>query len=175
MKTCAFFSILQNTVHISINNFINWEQNSVLVNMFSLGELSLTLRCWTHYWTCYIFAIISPMKRAGSFICTNTNPLFPSMRSSKFGWNWPRGSWRDDFLNFVNAISLLSLLEKSRALHLNKRERKDALYQVVQLAHWFWWRWKCENCTDRRTDDRRSEKLTWGFSSAELKGVIFTD
>ena len=61
---------------------------------------------------------------------------------------------------------------------------KDALCQVwLKLAQWFWRRrWKCEKFRDRRTDrqadgqtdrqttdDRWSEKLTWAFSSGELK------
>ena len=81
--------------------------------MFSLGELSLALRCWTQHWKC-IFAIISPIKRAGPFSCTNSNPLFSRMRCTKFIWNWPSGSTEEDFLNFVYAISLLSFLEKRR-------------------------------------------------------------
>ena len=35
---------------------------------------------------CY-FAIISPWKRAGSFIWTNLNPLHAKMLCAKFGWN----------------------------------------------------------------------------------------
>ena len=70
-------------------------------------------------------------------------------------------------------------LEKGVALHLNKLKSpllKDALCQVwLKLAKWFWnRRWKCEKLTDRQTDgqttDRKwSEKLTWAFSSGELK------
>ena len=67
------------------------------------------------------------------------------------------------------------------ALYLNKHESsspKDALCQVwLKLAQWFWRRrGKGESLqTDirkdrwRATDDRRSEKLTWSFSSGELK------
>ena len=90
--------------------------------------------------------------------------------------------WRRRFLNFVNLFSLFPnylLLEKGGALHLNKLESplpKDALCQVwLKLAQWFWRRrWKCEKFTDRQTDrqttdNRWSEKLTWAFSSGELK------
>ena len=93
--------------------------------------------------------------------------------------------WRRRFLNFINLFSLFRNylpLEKGRALHLNKLEShspKDALCQVwLKLAQWFWRRrWKCEKFTgqtdgqtDRQTtDDRWSEKLTWAFSSGELK------
>ena len=77
-------------------------------------------------------------------------------------------------------------LEKGGSLYLNKLESlspKDALCQFwLKLAQWFWTRrWKCEKFTDgrrttgdqksslRTTDDRWSEKLTWAFSSGELK------
>ena len=89
---------------------------------------------------------------------------------------------RRRFFNFVNVFSLFRNylpLEKGGALHLNKLESpspKDALCQVgLKLAQWFWRRrWKCEKFTDGRTDrqttdDRWSEKLTWAFSSGELK------
>ena len=39
------------------------------------------------------FVIISPWKRAGPFIWTNMNPLYPWMLCAKFGWNWPSGFW----------------------------------------------------------------------------------
>ena len=98
--------------------------------------------------------------------------------------------WRKRFFNFVNVFSLFRNylpLEKGGALHLNKLESpppKDVLCQVwLKLAQWFWRRrWKCEKFTDRQTDgrtngrtdrqtpdDRWSEKLTWAFSSGELK------
>ena len=38
------------------------------------------------------FVIISPWKRAGPFIWTNLNPLYPRMLCAKFGWNWLSGS-----------------------------------------------------------------------------------
>ena len=98
--------------------------------------------------------------------------------------------WRRRFLNFFNVFSLFRNylpLEKGGALHLKKLESplpKDALCQVwLKLAQWFWRRrWTFEKFTDRQTDrrtdrrtdrqtpdDRWSEKLTWAFSSGELK------
>ena len=52
------------------------------------------------------FVIISPWKRAGSFIWTNLNPLNLRMHCSKFGWSWPSGSGEEDFLIYDNAFSL---------------------------------------------------------------------
>ena len=40
---------------------------------------------------CY-FVIITPWKRAGTFIWTNLNSLHPRMLCAKFGWNWLSGS-----------------------------------------------------------------------------------
>ena len=72
--------------------------------------------------------------------------------------------WRRRFLNFVNVFSLFRNylpLEKDRSLYLNKLEfpsPKDALSQVwLKLVQWFWRRrLKCENFTDRRTDERQA-------------------
>ena len=94
------------------------------------------------------FVIISPWKRAGSFIWTNLSPLHPRMLCAKFGWNWLSGSWEEDFLilspYFLLFRNYLSL-EKGRVLHLNKLESsspKDALCQVwLKLAQWFLRRW----------------------------------
>ena len=44
----------------------------------------------------HYFVIISPWKRAGPFIWTNLNPLYPRMFCVKFGWNWPSGSGEED-------------------------------------------------------------------------------
>ena len=90
--------------------------------------------------------------------------------------------WRSS--NFVNVFSLFRKylpLEKGGALHLIKLESplpKHALCQVwLKLAQWFWRRrWKCESLQQLRQRRRRrtthilwSEKLTWVFSSGELK------
>ena len=42
------------------------------------------------------FVIISAWKRAGPFIWTNLNPIYPRMLCAKFGWNWPSGSGKED-------------------------------------------------------------------------------
>ena len=90
------------------------------------------------------------------------------------------------FFNFINVFSLFCNYlpsEKGEALHLNKLESpspRDTLCQVwLKLAQWFSRRrWKCEKFTDKQsdgwtdgqtTDHRWSEKLTWAFSSGELK------
>ena len=69
----------------------------------------------------HYFVIISPWKRAGPFIWTNLNPLHPRMLCAKFGWNWPSGSWEEDFLissMFFRYFCNYLPLEKGWALHL---------------------------------------------------------
>jgi len=34
-------------------------------------------------------------KETSRFIWTNLNPHTPSMIPTKFGWNWPSGSWEE--------------------------------------------------------------------------------
>ena len=90
----------------------------------------------------HYFVFISPWKRAGPFIWTNLNPLHPRMLCAKFGWNWPSGSGEDE-----NVKSLQTDRQTDR-----KTDRRT------------------DGGTDRQTpDDRWSEKLTWAFSSGELK------
>ena len=43
-----------------------------------------------------LFRIISSWKRAGLFIWTNLDPLYPGMQCVKFGSNWPSGSGEED-------------------------------------------------------------------------------
>ena len=43
----------------------------------------------------YIFAIISPGKRASPFIWRILNPLHARMLCAKFGWNYPSGSGKE--------------------------------------------------------------------------------
>ena len=127
------------------------------------------------------FLIISPLKRAGPFMWTNLNPLYPRMLCAKFGWNWPSGSGQEDFLNFLNAFSLFLNylpLEKIGALHLNKIESplpKDALCQVwLKLANWFWKRrfFKFPQCIF--TISQLSPLWKWWVPSFEQTWIPFT-
>ena len=63
-------------------------------------------------------------------------------------------------------------LEKGMVLFLNKLEPpspKDALCQVWLVLEEKMKMLKVYRQTDRKTDDRWSQKLTWVFSSGELK------
>ena len=46
---------------------------------------------------CY-FVIISPWKSLGHFIWITLISLHPRMLCAKFSWNWPSGSWEEEFL-----------------------------------------------------------------------------
>jgi hypothetical protein len=113
---------------------------------------------------------------------------FPSPKDNLYqvwlnlaSWFWRR------FLKMFSVFLLFRYylpLEKGYPLRLNKLESpppKNDLCQVwLKLAQWFWRRSrKCKSLqtdgqTDRQTDrltpdNGRSEKLTWAFSSGELK------
>ena len=53
----------------------------------------------------------------------NLNPLYPRMHCGRFGWNWPSGSGKEDFINFQNVYLLFCYLlkEKGVSLRLNKQ------------------------------------------------------
>ena len=121
--------------------------------------------------------------KGGALIWTKLNTLHPRMLCARLGWNWQSGSGEENFLKVFWLFVRKKRQEKGLTLHLNKIESsspKDALCQVLlKLAKCFWRRrLNCEKFTDRRTDgqtakqttdDRRSEKLSWAFSSDELK------
>ena len=62
-----------------------------------------------------------------------------------------------------------------RLCKLESPSLKDDLCQVwLKLVQWVLEKkWKCEKFTDRQTDDMRTEKLIWPFSSGELKRKVF--
>ena len=60
--------------------------------------------------------IISPWKRAEPFIWTNLNLLHPKIISANFGWNWPSGSGKEDFLNlsmYFRYFVIISIWKKA--------------------------------------------------------------
>ena len=63
------------------------------------------------------FVIISPWKRAGSFIWTDLNTLHQKMLSANFCLNWPSGSGEEDFsfsTIFFRYIVIISTWENAR-------------------------------------------------------------
>ena len=136
------------------------------------------------------FVIISPIEKGVALHLNKFKFQSPKDALCLVWLKLAQWFWRRRFFYFMNIFSLIRNylpLEKGGTFHLNKLESpspKDALCQVwLKLAQWFWRRrWKCEKFTDGRTDrqterrtdrqttdDRWSEKLTWAFSSGELK------
>ena len=94
------------------------------------------------------FCIYLPLEQNLPFIWTNSNPLHQRILWAKFRWNWPSGSWEEDFLFIFNIISQFHNylpLERRRTLHLNQLEfpsTKETLCKVLlKLAQWFWGIW----------------------------------
>ena len=95
-----------------------------------------------------------------------------------FGWNWPIGSWEKDFVNFVNAFLLFRnyLLKNLRGPSFEQSwftftqgcfvSSMVEIGPVVLEKKMKMWK------VYRQTDDRRSLKLTWAFSSGDLKRNI---
>ena len=141
------------------------------------------------YFCCSL--IISPWKRVGPFIWTNLNPFYPRMLCAKFGWNCPSGSGGEDFLITSIYFRYFVIISPwKRAVPFIWTDL-NPLHPRMLCAK-FGWNWpsgseeedenvkslqtdgQTDRQTDRRTDrqttdDRWSEKLTWHFSSGELK------
>ena len=141
------------------------------------------------------FVIISPWKRAGSFIWTNLNPLHPRMLCAKFGWNWLSGSGEEDFLILSMYFHYFIIIFPWKRAGPFIWTNLNPIYPRMLCAK-FGWNWpsvsgeedenvkslqtdgqmdgqtdgRTDGQTDRQTtDDRWSEKLTWASSSGELK------
>ena len=94
-KTINFF--------LRIDWFLIWTNLNPLKPKGALCQVWLKLAQW--FWRRFqissmyfrYFVIISPWKRAWSFIWTNLNPHHPRILCAKCGWIWHRGSRKQDF------------------------------------------------------------------------------
>ena len=104
---------------------------------------------WEDFWILLsyfrYFVITSSWQKAWPFIRTNLNPNHARMLFAKFGWNWPSGSWEEDFIilsMYFRYLVIISPWKKGVALHLNKLESpppKNALCQILlKFVPWFW-------------------------------------
>jgi hypothetical protein len=132
----------------------------------------------------YTFVIISPLKRTWPFIWTNLNSLHPRIMCTKFDWIWPAGSEEEDFLKFSMYFYSFAIISPWRGAIQFLWTNLNPLHSRMICAK-SGYNWssdsgeEVENVkvyrqtdgrTDRRTPDNgRSEKLTWAFSSGELK------
>ena len=128
-----------------------------------------------------LFQNYHPLEKGGALHLNKPESPLPKDALCQVWLKLDQWFWRRRFFNFVNVFSLFRNyppLEKGGALHLNKLESpspKDALCQVsLKLEE----DENVKNFIDRRTDrqtdrpttdDRWLEKLTWAFSSGELK------
>jgi hypothetical protein len=136
-----------------------------------LNDLTLSLQ----------FSDYLPFKRTWPLICKILNSLYLRMICTievwlKLAFWFPIKRVLETFSEFLLFCSYHLLLGKRVVLHLYNSEfpmPKDDLYQVwLKLAQQFWRSRKCKCLTDRQDrqmDNRQSLKLTWDFSSGELK------
>ena len=128
-------------------------------------------------------SIVSPWKRAGSFIWTNLNPLYPRMIYAEFGWIMPSGSGEEGFLSmYFGNFVIISPWKKAwpfiwtnlNPLHqrmlcakigLNLSSGSGEEDKNVKSL-----RQQRRRRQQRRTMDKFwSEKLSWALGSGELK------
>ena len=140
----------------------------------------------------HYFVIISPWKRAGSFICTNLNHLHPRMLCDMVDWNWLSGSGKEDFLipsMYFHYYVIISTWKKARPFIWRTL---NSLHPRMLCAK-FDWNWPSasgeedENVKSLRQRQQQrqqkqqlltmdkfwSEKLTWAFGSGKLKMISF--
>ena len=96
-------------LHLKNGGFPSFEQTWVLITQGCIvqiwlkstsgseGEDFLISSMYFRY-----FVIISPLKRAGSFIWINLKPLHPKVHCAKFGWNWHSGFGLEDL--FISSM-----------------------------------------------------------------------
>ena len=129
------------------------------------------------------FRIISPWKGAGPFSWTNLNPLHPRTLCAKFGWNWFSGSREEDFLISSMYFRYFWIISSWKRAGPFIWTNLNPLHPRMLCAKFGWnspggsgeedenvKSLQTDGRTDRQTPDNRwSEKLTWAFSSGELK------
>ena len=105
------------------------------------------------------------------------------MLCAKFGWNWLSGSGEEDFLISSMYFHYFVIISLWKGAGPFIQTNLNPFYPRMLCAK-FGWNWpsgsgeedenvkslQTDRRTDRqRTDERWSEKLTWAFSSGELK------
>ena len=118
---------------------------------------------------------------------TNLNPIHPRMLCPRFGWDWLSGSGEEDFLVSSIYFRYFVFISPWKRAGPFIWTNLNSLHPRMLCAK-FGWNWPSgsgeedENvkCLRQRQQRRRqwrttdkfwSEKLTWAFSSGELKKV----
>ena len=146
--------------------------------MVEIGPVVLARKLFHFRWCIFAFSLLTPVgKGQGPSFYQNWFPFTQGCFVPKLVKVGPVILEKKifEFRQCIFAILLFFPFGKGRVFYLNKLDSpspKDALCQLwSKFAHCFWRRgWKCKKkSTDRRTDNRRLEKLTWAFSPGELK------
>ena len=127
----------------------------------------------------YYFSKISPWGRTFPLIWTNLNPHQPRMLCAKFNWYWSCGSREKNIKKLLMCFCYFAIIVSPmgrawlfigttwiplypKVLCAKKKIKKWKVYRQTD--------WQMDGQIDRQTkEDRWSEKLTWAFSSGELK------
>ena len=122
--------------------------------------------------------LLSPFgKEQGPLFEKEMNSLHPRMLCVGFGWNWPSGSG-ERFLDFFNVLLLFHYyLPCKRAWPFIWTNLNPTHPRMLYVK--FDWNWPSGSGEEflifpqciQTLDKRWSEKLTWAFSSGELKNV----
>ena len=128
----------------------------------------------------HYFVIISPWKRAGSFIWTNSNPLHLRMLCAKFGWNWLSGSGEEDFWMSSMYFHYFIIISPWRRVGPFIWTNFNPLHPGILCAK-FGWNWPSgsgeedENVKSLQTDGRTDRRRTTSDqkSSLELSASLY--
>jgi hypothetical protein len=137
----------------------------------------------------YIFYNYLPFEEDLALYLNKLEFPLPKDNLYKFDWFWPAGSGEEDFKKKISVFLLFRYhlpLEKGYPLLMNKLN-PIPLRMICAKSGWNWSSGSGEEVenvkvcrrtdgrSDRRTPDNgRSEKLTWAFSSGELKIKYFS-
>ena len=123
------------------------------------------------------------------FIWTNLNSLYQGLFCAKFDWNWPSGSEEDfkKLYNYFYSVAIISLLKGKwpfNCINLNLPHTRmlcakfgwnwpnDSREEDKNVKN-LWWKWRWQHLWRQTMEKFIIEKLTWAFSSGELKGVQY--
>ena len=139
------YLLYQNWMVLHLNKFESASPKDTLCQVWLVLEKNFFFLISSMYF-CYLL-IISPWKRAGPFIWTNLNSLYPRMLVPS--------------LVEIGPVVLEKKLKK-KSLRQRHQQRQHQRRQRQQQRR-------------RRTPDKFwSEKLTWAFGSGELKSTFFS-
>ena len=155
---------------------------NLIVNFWGQNWLIPYIVLSSMYYPYFVTCIISSLKRAWAFIGINFNSLDSRMFCANFDSNWLSDFWEEDFKKILSMyfcyFVIISPWKRAYPLiwrklnALPKGYIVPSLVEIGPLVQEEMKMWKVYGQTDRRTygqSDEWSDKLTWTFSSGELK------